>query len=138
MGGRIKMIYYAVVIVAVLFYVIQLFTGDSTSASGFGLNFTYVLSFIAIAGALISSVLFITQNPKGAKKLLTGVGVLAVVCILAYTMSSGELGPDYAKYDVTTESKSKLIDMGMYLTLFLGIGSVVLAVVTETVSLFKN
>ncbi len=138
MGGRIKMIYYAVVIVAVLFYVIQLFTGDSTSASGFGLNFTYVLSFIAIAGALISSVLFITHNPKGAKKLLIGVGVLAVVCILAYTMSSGELGPDYAKYDVTTESKSKLIDMGMYLTLFLGIGSVVLAVVTETVSLFKN
>lgn len=138
MEGRIKMIYYAVVIVAVLYYVIQLATGDSNSASGFGLNFTYLLSFTAIVGALVSSVLYITHNPKGAKKLLIGLGVLAVVCILAYTVSSGDLGPDYAKYGVTTESKSKLIDMGMYLTLFLGVGSVVLAIVTETVSLFKN
>jgi hypothetical protein len=142
MGKNIKMIYYTIVILAVIAYVYQIASSGSPmeegSASGFGLNLTYVLSFVAILGAVISSVLFIVHNPKGAKKILIGIGVLAVICIIAYSISSGELGPDYAKYDVTTESKSKLIDMGMYLTVILGLGSVVLAIVTEGISLFKN
>lgn len=142
MGRGIKIGYYALVFVATIAYCIWVLTSDGlmaeSDASGFGLNLTYILAAVAILAALVSSVLFVINNPKGAKKMLIGVGALAVICIIAYTMSDGHLGPDYAKYDVTTESKSKLIDMGIYLTVILGVGSVILAVVTEAISLFKN
>ena len=137
MGKTGKMVYYGIIIVMVIAYVVWL-ASDSRSASGFGLNLTYVLGVLAVLGTLVSSVLYIVNNPKNAKKLIIGICVLAVICGVSYIASSGEVLDSYAKYDVTTVAKSKLIDMGMYLTLVLGVGSVVLAVVTEAVSLFKN
>ena len=137
MGKTGKMVYYGIIIVLVIAYVVWL-ASDSRAASGFGLNLTYVLGVLAVLGTLVSSVLYIANNPKNAKKLIIGVCVLAVICGVSYIASSGEVLDSYAKYDVTTVAKSKLIDMGMYLTSVLGVGSVVLAVVTEAVSLFKN
>ena len=137
MGKSIKVVYYAIIIALVIAYIFWI-TRNPSAASGFGLNISYILAAIAVVGTLISSVLFIVNNPKNAKKLIIGIVGMLVICGIAYAMSDGALGPDYEKYDVTTASKSKLIDMGMYLTVFLGVGAFVLAVVTESISLIKN
>jgi predicted membrane-bound spermidine synthase len=67
-----------------------------------------------------------------------GVGTILLVCLISYFISSGSLGDDYEKYNITTESQSRFIDMGLYLTLFLGFTAVVSIVVSEAVALLKN
>ncbi|MDA8886367.1 hypothetical protein OAD66_05155 [Bacteroidia bacterium] len=137
MGKSIKMVYYAIVIVLIITYIVWI-TRDPNAASGMGLWISYILGGIAVIGTLVSSLLFIVNHPKNAKKLLIAIGALALICVVSYTMSSGDVLDSYADYGVTTTSKSKLIDMGLYLSLFLGIGAAALAIVTEAVSLFKN
>jgi hypothetical protein len=67
-----------------------------------------------------------------------GVGTILLVCLISYFISSGNLGDDYEKYNITTESQSRFIDMGIYLTLFLGFTAVISIVVSEAVALLKN
>ncbi|MGB1037476.1 MAG: hypothetical protein ACPGYY_02435 [Bacteroidia bacterium] len=137
MGKNIKMAYYGLVIVLVLWYVVWI-ASDPIGASGLGLWISYILGGVAIAGTLISSVLYIKDNPKNSKKMLIMVGALLLICGISYAISGGELNDSYAKHGVETVSQSKRIDMGMYLTVFLGFGAIILAVATEAISLFKN
>ena len=137
MEKNIKLVYYGIITIAVIIYAVWI-GSDETAASGFGLSLSYILMGIAILGALVSSGLFIKNNPKNAKKLLMVLGALVVVCGLSYAISDGVVLDEYADYDVTTVSKSKLIDMGIYLTLVLGFGAIILTVVTEALTLFKK
>lgn len=132
-----KIIYYAVIVVAVLVYVIVL-VGDDMAGSSIGITIGLILSAAAVLGTVLSSVMYLINNPKSAKSLLVAAGVLILVCVLGYTMSPGELGLDYDKYEITTSHQSKMVDMGIYLTLFLGVVSVVSILVSETIALFKN
>jgi multisubunit Na+/H+ antiporter MnhB subunit len=78
------------------------------------------------------------NNPKGAKSLIIGAAVLLVVCVIGYAASSGEITNHFLKYGVSTSNESKMIDMGIYLTGFLSIVSVVAILVSEGIGLFKN
>jgi hypothetical protein len=132
-----KIIYYAVVVLLVLIFV-GILSGDSSAGSEMGLFFTIALAAIAVGGTVVSSVLHLMHNPKSAKSLLIGVGVLVVVCIIGYSVSSGELTEHSLNYGVSSEKQSKLIDMGIYLTAFLSIVSVASILISEGISLFKN
>lgn len=141
MGKGLKMGYYAIIIGVVVGYIIWLSIDNDiykSNPTSLGLNFTYILSAIAVIGTVVSSVIHLINNPKSAKSLLIGVGVLAVVCIIGYTLSSGEITDHSINYGVDSVKQSKMIDMGIYLTAFLSVVSVVSILISEGISLFKN
>jgi hypothetical protein len=137
MGKLGKIIYYSVVVLLVLIFVIILI-GDSFAGSGFGLYFAIALSAMAILGTLVSSVIHLVNNPKGAKSLIIGAVALIAVCIIGYSVSPGEITEHFINYDVTTAHESKMIDMGIYLTAFLSVVSIGAILVSESIGLFKN
>ena len=137
MGRTGKIIYYAVIILLVLIFV-GVLVGDSFAGSEMGLYLTIALAIIAVIGTVVSSAIHLVNNPKSAKSLLIGVGVLVLVCIIGYTVSGGEITDHSLKYGVDSVQQSKLIDMGIYLTAFLSVVSVVSILVSEGISLFKN
>ncbi|MFB1003237.1 MAG: hypothetical protein QMC70_03755, partial [Bacteroidia bacterium] len=106
--------------------------------SEMGLFLTIALAIIAVIGTVVSSAIHLVNNPKSAKSLLIGVGVLVLVCIIGYTVSGGEITEHSLEYGVNSVQQSKLIDMGIYLTAFLSVVSVVSILVSEGISLFKN
>ena len=134
-SGRI--IFYSVVVILVFIFMI-LVSNDDYAGSEMGLWIAILLAFGAMLSIIVSSVIHLKNNPKSSKSLLMGVGTILLVCLISYFISSGNLGDDYEKYNITTESQSRFIDMGIYLTLFLGFTAVVSIVVSEAVALLKN
>ena len=134
-SGRI--IFYSVVVVLVFIFMI-IVSNDEYAGSEMGLWIAILLAFGEMLSIIVSSVIHLKNNPKSSKSLLMGVGTILLVCLISYFISSGNLGDDYEKYNITTESQSRFIDMGIYLTLFLGFTAVISIVVSEAVALLKN
>jgi len=134
-SGRI--IFYSIVVVLVFIFVI-LVSKDDYAGSEMGLWMAILLALGAMVSIVVSSAIHLKNNPKSSKSLLIGVGAILLVCLVSYFISSGNLGDDYEKYSITTESQSRFIDMGLYLTLFLGFSAVVSIIVSEAVALLKN
>jgi energy-coupling factor transporter transmembrane protein EcfT len=134
-SGRV--IFYSIVVVLVFIFLI-LVSKDDYAGSEMGIWLAILLALGAVLSIVVSSVIHLKNNPKSAKSLLMGVGAILVVCLVSYFISSGNLGDDYEKYNITTESQSRFIDMGLYLTIFLGFTAVVSIIVSESVALLKN
>ena len=134
-SGRV--IFYSIVVVLVFIFLI-LVSKDDYAGSEMGIWLAILLALGAMLSIVVSSVIHLKNNPKSAKSLLMGVGAILVVCLVSYFISSGNLGDDYEKYNITTESQSRFIDMGLYLTIFLGFTAVVSIIVSESVALLKN
>jgi energy-coupling factor transporter transmembrane protein EcfT len=134
-SGRI--IFYSIVVVLVFIFVI-LVSKDDYAGSAMGLWMAILLALGAMVSIVVSSAIHLKNNPKSSKSLIMGVGAILLVCLVSYFISSGNLGDDYEKYNITTESQSRFIDMGLYLTLFLGFSAVVSIIVSEAVALLKN
>ena len=121
-SGRV--IFYSIVVVLVFIFLI-LVSKDDYVGSEMGIWLAILLALGAVLSIVVSSVIHLKNNPESAKSLLMGVGAILVVCLVSYFISSGNLGDDYEKYNITTESQSRFIDMGLYLTIFLGFTAVV-------------
>lgn len=134
-SGRV--IFYSIVVVLVFIFLI-LVSKDDYAGSEMGIWLAILLALGAMLSIVVSSVIHLKNNPKSAKSLIMGVGSIIVVCLVSYFISSGNLGDDYEKYNITTESQSRFIDMGLYLTIFLGFTAVVSIIVSESVALLKN
>lgn len=132
-----RVIFYSIVVVLVFIFLI-LVSKDDYVGSEMGIWLAILLALGAVLSIVVSSVIHLKNNPKSAKSLLMGVGAILVVCLVSYFISSGNLGDDYEKYNITTESQSRFIDMGLYLTIFLGFTAVVSIIVSESVALLKN
>ena len=132
-----RVIFYSIVVVLVFIFLI-LVSKDDYAGSEMGIWLAILLALGAVLSIVVSSVIHLKNNPKSAKSLLMGVGAILVVCLVSYFISSGNLGDDYEKYNITTESQSRFIDMGLYLTIFLGFTAVVSIIVSESVALLKN
>lgn len=105
------------------------------------LYITVILLVLSVAAAVLLSLFQVVSNPKGALKGLLGFGILIVLFFVFYAMSdgaaTGSLGETIEKFEVS-ESVSKIIGAGIRLTLFLGVGSVILMVILEVWNYFKN
>lgn len=132
-----RVIFYSIVVVLVFIFLI-LVSKDDYVGSEMGIWLAISLALGAMLSIVVSSVIHLKNNPESAKSLLMGVGAILVVCLVSYFISSGNLGDDYEKYNITTESQSRFIDMGLYLTIFLGFTAVVSIIVSESVALLKN
>ena len=132
-----RVIFYSIVVVLVFIFLI-LVSKDDYVGSEMGIWLAISLALGAMLSIVVSSAIHLKNNPESAKSLLMGVGAILVVCLVSYFISSGNLGDDYEKYNITTESQSRFIDMGLYLTIFLGFTAVVSIIVSESVALLKN
>jgi hypothetical protein len=133
--GRI--IFYAIIVLLVITFVSKVIR-DDFAGSAMGIWFALTLVVGALVSIVVSSVMYLINNPKSSKSLLIGTGVIAIICIIAYSASSGVIDESYEKYNITQVSQSKLIDMGLYLTFTLGVTAIVSIIVSEAVALFKN
>ena len=95
-----------------------------------GLWISYILLGVALAGMLVYSVINMLRDPQKAKGAMIGVGVLAVLFLISFLFSSGEVLPKFERFGIT-EAQSKLIGAGLILMYILGVGTIVVAVYAE-------
>lgn len=140
MGKIGKIIYYSIVVVLVIVFLAWLFgfDEDEFSGSGFGLLLGAIFAIIALLGVIVSSVLYIKDNPKSAINMLVGAGVILVLGLVTYLIAPGLITDHHIKYEMESVTKSKLVDMGLYVTITLSVVAVISILASEAVSLIKH
>jgi len=102
------------------------------------LRWTYAMIGIATLCALLFPVINIAKNPKSAVRSLIGLAIVAVIVLIAYSLSDAT--PIYTPGNTegyTNALELRLSDTGLITTYFaLGI-AVLSIVVTEVYKLFK-
>jgi len=92
-----------------------------------GLYMGYILIGIAALLPIVFLIIYIIKNPQGAKPSLIFVGVLFLVFLICWGLSSGELPAGFAeKFDIT-QSRFKLVGGGIitfYVLLIIAIATV--------------
>lgn len=89
----------------------------------FGLYAFYVLLAVAILAAIVFPIINGIKSPKELKGSLIGLGVLLVIFVISYAVSSSEVSSRQMSLGVD-ETEMKLIGAGIlmfYITLFLSI-----------------
>jgi hypothetical protein len=133
-----KIIYYSVVVVLVIAFLVWLFGIDEYSGSGFGLFLGAAFAIIALLGVIVSSVLYIKDNPKTAVNMLVGAGVIVVLGLITYAFAPGLITDHHIKYEMESVTKSKMVDMGLYVTITLSVVAVISILASEAVALIKH
>ena len=104
---------------------------------GVGIYVATALLILAVALAILLSLFKMATNPKAAMRGIIAFIALAVVFVILYFMAeakgTGSLVETIEKFQVS-DTISKVISAGISLTLMLGIGSVVLIVLMETLN----
>jgi hypothetical protein len=102
---------------------------------------TVILFILAIAAAVLLSIFQVVVHPKAAVKGLIVFGVLVALMIVFYAMAdakgSGSLAETIERFGIS-DNTSRFIGAGLRLTLLLGVGSIVIAVLLEIRNFFKN
>jgi NADH:ubiquinone oxidoreductase subunit 6 (subunit J) len=101
-----------------------------------GLYLSYVLLIITLLSIIIIPIYFTIVNFKKAKQGLIGVGLLAVVLLIAYLISPADQGLFYETMKVGPTG-SKVIGAGLFTTYFAFIAIVVVILFAEVGKLFK-
>ena len=96
----------------------------------------YILLIVSVVLGLVLPLIFALGNPKSLVKGLMGIGLVAVVFLIAYAFSDGVVTPDLAKNGYG-EVGSKIIGAGLISLYILLIGSFVGIFVSEIIKIFK-
>ncbi|MFH1320632.1 MAG: hypothetical protein ABII90_08270 [Bacteroidota bacterium] len=97
---------------------------------------TYLLFIVATVTAIVFPVYFIIINPKGAKMVLIGLGILILFFVIAYLLASDQVFIKYESYGIDAAA-SKRVGTGLIATYLLGIGAVVAIIYSGISSMFK-
>lgn len=101
-----------------------------------GIPLALLLIVLAVVLSLVFPVLNVVTNTQGAKKSLASVGVMALVFIVAYVISSSDL-PIYASKAGVSSSQFKLISAGLN-TFLITLALTVVVLVYDIVKGFVN
>ncbi len=106
-----------------------------------GIYISVALLIVAIIVAIVFSVFQVLSNPKASTKALISFGLVAVAFFLLYFMAdakgTGSLAKTIESFNIS-EGISKLIGGGIQLSVFMLIGSFIVAIVMEIWNYFKN
>ena len=108
------------------------------AGSSLSLIVSYILFALALGITLIAAIGNIIQHPKSSIKLLIGIGVIAVIAIIGFSVSKGEVLDSYIDFGVKTSGESKLVDLGLYMFYSLFGISVIGILLSEFTGFFKN
>lgn len=139
----IPYIKYILLVACVIAFAAGLATYDSAQprlVTG-GLDFMFVFSFVLIVITIIASIVMplvgIAQNPKSAVRSLIGLGIIVVVFLVSYLLSSDEPIALASGKMLDEPVSLKFSDMALYST-YIAFAAVILSiVVTEVYKLFK-
>ena len=95
-----------------------------------GLWFTYGLFFVVVIAVVLLPFLNALKSPKSIVKSGIGLGVLLVIFLISYALSSAEVTPKYTALGVG-EGSSKLIGAGLTMFYFVLIFAVIGVVFSE-------
>lgn len=102
------------------------------------LYYTYGILALGVLIALGMSIINIGKNPGGATKALIGIGIIAVVLVISYFLSSTEpmMLAQNKLYD--NEFGLTLSDMGIYTTYFMLAAALFVAIMSAIRSSIKK
>ena len=91
MGRILRMAFFSIVVVALLYGVMYLIWGGNNErqGAGFGLAVGVVLMGIAALAVLIASITNIVHHPKSGLSILIGIVLFAIIVLIGYSVSSG-------------------------------------------------
>lgn len=102
------------------------------------LRWTYAMIGLGLASVILLPLFNIAKNPKSAVRSLIGLAIVAVIVLIAYSLSDAT--PIYTPGNpegYTDAMELKLSDTGL-ITTYIALGIAVLSIlVTETYKLFK-
>ena len=101
-----------------------------------GLWTTAILLGIAIAAAVIMPLINSLSDPKSLLKSGMGLGILAIIFLIAWGASTNEVTANYISYNVTSETASQLIGGGllmMYILFGIGLVGVVISEIHKAI-----
>lgn len=105
----------------------------------YNLAYGIILAFVAIC--LLAMVYFVVVRiVKGkGKGLLIGMGLVIVVCVVGYLLSSGtDISQTFLEKNAATESTSKIVGAGCIITYVMIAVSVLAIIYVECAQLFKK
>jgi cellobiose-specific phosphotransferase system component IIC len=80
--------------------------------SSFGVILAYILIAVSALAAIAFPILRLATNPRQAKGAMLGVLALVVVFGISYALSSGEVLPEYEKFEMTPQA-TKMVGAGL-------------------------
>lgn len=101
-----------------------------------GLYASYLMTILAIAGAVLFPLIYLIKNPQNAKGALIGIVAIAVLFGVSYAVSGDEVRTIYTKFGVDA-GQSKLIGSSLIALYILSIAAVVAAFYAEVTRFFK-
>ena len=104
--------------------------------ANYGIILTYILLAAASIAALAFPIKHLASNPKKAKEVGIGLGILLAVYILANLMASSEVTEHFAKFNVT-EAESKQVGAGLIVFYILATGALLCVLYTEVSKMLK-
>ena len=109
------------IVIAAIYQIVVFYQGNSPSDSVLNGYFSiaYIAFGLAVVLALVFPVLQIVANPKGALKSLMAVAFLAVLWLVAYSLSNNTFTPLELEKMNTTAATSKLVGAGLIYTYFM-------------------
>lgn len=113
---------------------IMVMQSDATSSSSIGwfLALSYILLIVSTVAAFSGTIINLITNPKKLMRSGIGVGVMLVIVLVSYLMSSDEVLDVYKN---VTPTGSKWSGAGLYTVYILLLGSV-LAIIYSSVTRF--
>jgi len=101
------------------------------------LTWAYILFALAVVITILFPIAYFISNPKKGKKMLIGLVGFAILFVIAYYMSSGDVtGGVYEKFDIT-ESTSRIIGAMLNTTFLLGAIAVLSVIYAGISGFFK-
>ena len=135
MKKALSLLKYILLAIGLITVILVIVRGDA--GVGTMLTWGYVLLGIGVLAAVLFPLFNLAQNPKGAMSNLMGLGVVVVILVIAYALSSGE-PIRLATGEMYEDAGSlKLTDTGLYTTYVALVGAVLVAVLGEIRNSFK-
>ena len=140
MGRVLKIAFFSIVVLAILYAIMYLIWLDNGSESGasVGLMLGVVLMVLAALGVLVASISNIIQHPKSGVRVLVGLAVFGILAFIGYSAGGGQVLESYYDYGVTTAGESKRIDAELYVMYGLGILAFLAIIASEISAAIKR
>ncbi len=140
MGRIIRIVFFSIVVLFIVYGIMYLIWGDnnSTKGAGLGLSLSVVLMGLAAVGVLAASVFNFIHHPKAAVRVLLGLAVFAILALIGYSLSNGEILENYYKYGIETANQSKRIDAELYVMYGLGLIAFLAIIASEISAAIKK
>lgn len=101
------------------------------------INWAKLLLLIAVSVMVISPIYGFITNPQNLVKMLISIGVMVVVVVVAYSLSSNNFTEYRLEELKTTAETSELVGMGFYVT-YIAFGLAIVSILyASVIKLFK-